>query len=387
MDGSILFTENLKSLRYGTRRIINQGGQWSGKTVNILAALATLCAEETPSGTESPVTTVTAQSFPHLKGGALRDFETFVYPEFKSAIKQYHKTDHLFTFNSGMMLEFKSYENEMAARGSKRKRLFVNEANTFDYLVFFQLDSRSEQTIIDYNPSARFWAHEKLIGQPLNETIYSDHRHNPFLTEAKHKEIESYTGELFKVYSRGLTGNVTGVIFPHWEMIDDEDFPSEKDLDIPFIFSIDFGYTVDPTCIIKQILIGETLFVKELSYTPGLTPYEIMAILKANGFKDGETPLYCEHDKDMIRDIRKHGATYAGFATKGPGSIKAGIALLNRWKVKYTCSSWNLHRDRSVYVYEIDKDTGKQTNIPVDRDNHCFDAIRYGAYTRYLKNY
>lgn len=387
MDGSILYTRNLELMRMGTRRIVNQGGQWSGKTVNILAALATLCAEETPSGTEPIVTTVTAQSFPHLKGGALRDFETFVYPEFKSSIKQYHKTDHLFTFHSGMALEFKSFENEMAARGSKRKRLFVNEANTFDYMVWFQLDSRAEQSIIDYNPSARFWSHEKIIGQPGTELIISDHRHNPFLTEAKHKEIEGYTGELFKVYSRGLTGNVTGVIFPNWEMIDDDDFPKESETAEPFTFSIDFGYTVDPTCIIKQVLIGDTLYVKELSYAPGLSPLEIMLIMRANGYVDGVNPFFCEWDKDMIRDLRHHGASYAMPATKGPGSIKAGIALLNRWKVKYTCSSQNLHRERSVYVYEVDKVTQLPTNMPIDRHNHCFDAIRYGAYTRYLKTY
>lgn len=310
----------------------------------------------------------------------------YVYPSLKGLIKKYHKTDHLFTFKSGAMIEFKTYEDEMAARGSKRKRLFINELNSLKEGVYFQLDSRSEQTIVDYNPSARFYCHDSIIGQPGTELLISDHRHNPFLTIEKHREIEAYTGERFRVYSRGLTGNIQGVVFPNWQIIDDLDFPKESELDIPFVFSIDFGYTNDPTAIIKQVLIGKTLFVKEIAYETGLPAINIMQILKANGFKSGFTPLYCEHDKDMIRDLRKHGATYADFATKGPGSIKAGIQLLNQYDVRYTCSSRNIHRERPLYIYETTKD-GILTNEPEDKHNHTFDAIRYGAYTRYLKNH
>ena len=269
----------------------------------------------------------------------------------------------------------------MSARGQKRKRLFINEANSFDRMVYFQLDSRSEQSIIDYNPSIRFWAHEEVIGQPGNVIFISDHRHNPFLTEAKHREIESIKDpELWKVYARGLTGNVTGVIFPNWEMIDDEDFPTNQD----WIWSVDFGYTNDPTCIIKQCKIANTIFVKELAYETGLPALSIQQILKANGYDDKTMPLYCEHDPDMIKQLRKLGVQ-AFPARKGQGSINAGIELLKQFNVKYTASSRNLHRERSKYIWEVEKDTGRVTNIPVDNNNHTFDAIRYGAYTKYLR--
>lgn len=372
-----IYTETLEALRAGQRRVIHQGGQYSGKTVNILGVLATLAAED-----DGGITTVTSMSFPHLKGGALRDFENYVQPFFKDAIRQYHKTDHLYTFRKGHIIEFKVFENEANARGNKRQRLFINEANTFNPLTFFQLDSRSDQTIIDYNPSVRFWAHEDLIGQPGNLQLISDHRHNPFLTPAKHAEIEGIKDpELWKVYARGITGNVKGVIFPDWQMIEDELFPKDSDYD--FVFSVDFGYTNDPTAIIKQVKIGNTLFVKELSYEPGLSPISQMNILMANGY-DTHMPVYCDHDPDGIKALRKLGAT-AMPARKGQGSINAGIELLKGYNVKYTASSQNLHRERSKYIWETDKKTGKVTNIPVDHNNHCFDAIRYGAYTRYLK--
>jgi len=399
MQASVIFTDTLKALRYGARRVIHQGGQNSGKTVNILGVLATLASEE-----DGGVTTVTGVSFPHLKGGALRDFEMFVYPTFKNAIKQYHRTDRIFTFKSGSIIEFKVFETEQDARGAKRKRLFVNEANKYDWLKFFQLDSRSEQSILDYNPSIRFWAHENLIGEPGNHTLISNHLHNPFISEDKHLEIENLgewirdkygnyildgngkripkrgNEELWKVYARGLTGNVTGLIFPDWVKIDDNDFIDDNDC----VFGIDFGYTNDPTTIIKMYKIGESLFVKELCYEPGLPARSICNILKANGWRE-TSPVYCEHDPDMIRQIRMTGITNAFPARKGQGSINAGIEALNQVKVFYTASSRNMDEERKKYIWEEDKE-GKITNIPVDNNNHTFDATRYGYYSHYLKH-
>lgn len=379
MQASIILTETLRDLRYGVRRIRHQGGQYSGKTVNILGALTIIGSEDTDGG----VTTVTSMSFPHLKGGALRDFEMYVYPHFKSVIQKYHKTDHLFTLKSGHMIEFKVFDNEFAARGQKRKRLFINEANKFDYMTYWQLDSRSEQTIIDYNPTIRFWAHEKLENDGETKFYISDHRHNPFLTEAKHREIEGIKDpELFKVYARGVTGNVTGVIFPNWEIIDDADFPKDKDED--WIYSIDFGYTNDPTAIVKICKIGNNLFIKELAYETGLSPKSIRQILVGNGYKES-MPLYCEHDPEMVRLLRNLGVQ-AFLARKGQGSINAGIELINTYDVKYSSSSKNLHRERGMYIWSTEKDTGRMTNIPVDSNNHLMDAIRYGIFTKYLRN-
>lgn len=382
----------------------------SGKTCGILPALATMAAEDGPG-----VTTITSHSMPHLKGGALRDFEMYVYPDFKKAIAKYHRTDHLFTFRGGHIIEFKVFETEFSARGARRKRLFVNEANKFNYMTYWQLDYRSEQTIIDYNPTIRFWAHDKLENDGETKTYISDHRHNPFLSEQKHKEIESIctfmydaygnqvfhtegekkgqpvvlkgSYELWKVYARGLTGNVSGVIFPNWQVIDDADFPKDKDHD--WIFSIDFGYTNDPTAIVKICKIANTLFIKELAYEPGMPPIKINQILVANGYKPS-MPLYCEHDPDMVRLLRNLGVQ-ALLARKGQGSVNAGIELINTFDVKYPASSRNLHTERCLYIWEVDETVivdgkPKCTNIPVDRNNHLMDASRYGIFTKYLRN-
>ena len=70
---------------------------------------------------------------------------------------------------------------------------------------------------------------------------------------------------------------------------------------------------------------------------------------------------------------------------KGQGSIQNGILLCNQFDIKYTSSSRNMKREQGLYVYEEDKVTGRQTNVPVDRNNHSFDAARYAIYSKYFR--
>jgi len=361
------------------RRIIHQGGQYSGKTVNIIIALCCHAIYNTSRrlGYKSEVITITAESMPSLKGGALRDFEDFCLPYLNQFILQYNRSDRVITFKSGSKMEFKSFDMERKGRGAKRTRLFVNEANSFDYMTFFQLDSRTDiQTIVDYNPTVQFWVHDELIGQPGNQLFISDHRHNPFLTEEKHAQIEGIKDEqLWRVYARGKTGNIVGTIYPNWKVI--EEMPVEENV----FWGLDFGYTNDPTALVKCVRIGENIFIHECCYTAGLTPSQLLSILKANGYNDDQV-VYCEHDPDIISQLSELGII-AIRARKGPGSINAGILKVKEYNVFYTYTSKNIKLELNRYVWTLDKHTGKPTNAPIDNYNHLMDAVRMAVYTRY----
>lgn len=314
-------------------------------------------------------------SFPHLRAGAMRDFDRYVLPEFAPSIKQYRKSDHVIIWNSGAVLEFRTYETEFDARGPKRQILFVNEANTFDYMTWWQLDSRSDLSIIDYNPTIRFWAHEKVIEEKGSCLRISDHRHNPFLTNEKHSEIENIKDkELWKVYARGLTGNVKGVIYPDWVMTD------EIHWEDPF-FAIDFGFTNDPTAIVKLEKIHEKIFVEEIAYRTGsMTAKRIKDCLDANGYDDNSI-VYCEHEPNMIKQMKLLGIR-AVAAKKGAGSLNAGIEKMKEYEVYYIGK--NIKSEREKYIWEVNE-LGDPTNKPVDAFNHALDAIRYGVYSHFYR--
>lgn len=368
--------------------VINQGGTDSGKTYALIQLLFTF-ATTTPPPAVDPIITVVGESVPNLKAGAYRVAKDILNGTYglKAFVKAVNETDRTFTFKSGWVMEFRSYTDEQSAKQGKRQYLFVNEANGIPYAVFWQLAKRTRiRTFIDYNPSAPFWSHENLIGTTRNnndlsadvELIISDHRHNPFLTERDHERTENILSpELWKVYARGLTGNLSGLVFPNWTRIPDDQYPKDTD----FWGGLDFGYTNDPTAGVKIAAIGNNIFLHELCYEPGISSLETKEIFFANGFTE-ETAVYCENDRDQVKELRTVGVL-ALLARKGPGSVKGGIKKLNEFNIYYTASSLNLHKERQKYMYHKDPIAGKFTNEPIDQFNHLMDAIRYGVYTKF----
>lgn len=366
--------------------VINQGGTSSSKTFSLVQLLYLKAISE-----PGIVVTVTGESIPNLKKGAYRDAQIIygIYPTLSQYIKFWNQSERTILFKNGSLIEFISNQDEQSAKNGKRDYLFVNEANGIPYPIFFQMAIRTRRQIyIDYNPTAPFWTHDKLIGtsettNDLSATIrliISDHRHNTFLSEDEHRKIEGIKDkELWRVYARGLTGNLQGLIYTNWKMIPDEQFP----VGAPIFGGLDFGYTNDPTAGVKIARVGESIFIQEICYESGIPPIQLKELFRANGFTES-TPIYCEHDPDIITQMRRL-SMMALPAQKGQGSIKAGIFKLQEFQVFYTASSRNIDEERKRYMWIVDPDTGKPTNEATDSWNHLMDAIRYGVYTHYFK--
>ena len=217
-EASVLFKRNY----YSTAHIvINQGGTSSGKTYAIEQALFCLACNG-----RKLVITVVGQDIPNLKAGALRDAlkHLFFVGGFQGprVVKSYNKTDRIFEFYNGSVMEFKSYENWQDAKSGKRDYLFINEANGVAWNIYMELALRTRKRIfIDYNPNAAFWVHDNLIGREGVQLIISDHRHNPFLSTQTKEKIESMKKddlEFWKVYARGITGKVMGLVLSNWHL-------------------------------------------------------------------------------------------------------------------------------------------------------------------------
>lgn len=383
--------------------VVNQGGTDSSKTVTILQILSTIATTTSPPSDDDPVITILAESIPNIKKGAWRKFQQILEtPGFRSYIKNPDSLgERVVHFTTGWVMEFISVVDEQSAKQGKRQYLYVNEANGVSWPIFWQMAKRTRvRTFVDYNPSAPFWVHDKLLsGMPEKESsvminhtrnndlsatvrrIISDHRHNCFLSDKEHAKTEGIKDPNFhKVYARGLTGNLQGLVYPDWRIIPDEEFPWDND---KFFGGIDFGYTNDPTAAVIMAKVGENIFVHELCYDNEFTEKQIAAIYKASKF--GESPLYCEHDFDMIRALRKQKIR-AISARKGPNTIKPGIKKVKDYNIFYTASSKNIDFERKRYMWMQDPVSGKFMNEPIDQDNHLMDAIRYGIFTHFYRN-
>jgi phage terminase large subunit len=367
---SVLFKENYNS---NASVVINQGGTSSGKTYAIEQVLFCIACEN-----ENQVITVVGQDIPNLKSGALRDALS-IYSSSQaihSMIKNYYKTDRLFEFHNGSCIEFKSYENGQDAKSGKRDYLFVNEANGIGWEIYNELAMRTRKKIfIDFNPNAAFWVHDNLMGRSGVQVIISDHRHNPFLLENTRDKIEALKTidfEAWRVYARGLTGKIAGLVFNNWDVCDH--IPKNARL---IAAGLDFGFTNDETgCVLVYRENGE-LWIDEAFYETELTNQDINSRLLVSKITKSTEIIADSAEPKSIEELRRLGWRITG-AKKGSDSVNNSIDILRRYKINITRSSVNLRKELGRYKWKTDR-SGKPVNAPVDTWNHLIDPIRYVA--------
>jgi phage terminase large subunit len=369
-EASVLFKRNYASTAH---IVINQGGTSSGKTYAIEQVLFCLACEK-----DKQVITVVGQDIPNLKAGALRDALTIYNKSshLKKLVKNFNKTDRIFEFYNGSLIEFKSYGSAQDAKSGKRDYLFINEANGIEWNIYAELALRTRTKIfLDYNPNTEFWVHDNLIGKPGVELIISDHRHNPFLEEgmgAKIEKVKDEDPERWKVYARGLTGRITGLVFNNWFICDA--IPHDATL---IAVGLDFGFTNDQTGCIEVYQQNGELWIDELFYETGLTNKDIANKLTAAGVKKSTEIIADSAEPKSIEELNRLG-WYVKGAKKGADSINNSIDILKRYKWNITRRSVNLNKELSQYKWKVDR-SGKPLNQPVDTWNHLIDPLRYVA--------
>lgn len=368
-ETSALFLENLAAVE---DTIVNQGGTFSTKTYSVLQVFYHLCVRN-----PKIVCTVVGQDIPNLKAGALRDAQNIIAasPELRKTITSYNKSERIYEFINGSIMEFKSYSDAQDAKSGKRDYLFINEANGISYPIYEELALRTRRKVyIDYNPNAEFWVHEKLIGKPGVKLLISDHRCNPFLSQSMRDKIEGLKDkdiELWKVYARGLTGKIEGLVFHNWIV---GNVTSTKEP----IYGLDFGYN-DPACLVEIFVDGTEIQTRELFYESGMTTGDIIKRLDILGI-DKRKYIYADSaNPDKIEEIHRAGYNVHP-QYKPKNSVIDGITKLKDYRILIDQESVCMRKEFGAYKWKVDKN-GKSLDEPVDFMNHSIDPLRAAIFT------
>lgn len=133
----------------------------------------------------------------------------------------------------------------------------------------------------------------------------------------------------------------------------------------------DYGFSIDPTAIIRCGISDKDLYFDEVCYKTGMLTSEIIKEDKKYDLDVMSEPA----DPRLISEISLGGVNiYA--VEKGPGSINAGIDFMQGYRIHVTKHSFNLLKEFRKYVWAKDKD-GNYINEPIDAWNHGIDACRY----------
>ncbi len=359
-----------KILALKKRIKIIQGGTSAGKTFGILPILIDKAAKK--GGLEI---SVVAESIPHLRRGALRDFLKVMKWTNRFVDERYNKSLLKYEFANGSFIEFFSADDSKKLRGGRRNILYINECNQISFESFLEMSIRTkDEVFLDYNPTAEFWVQTELEEQEDAEKIILTYKDNEALDvgivdqiekNIKKAETSNYWKSWVDVYVKGLMGKLEGIVFTNWKQIDT--IPKEARL---VGIGMDFGYTNDPTSCIEIYKHNEKRILNEIVYQTGMLNSDIAKKLPK------DVPVYADSaEPKSIADIQRYGITIKG-VTKGRDSINYGIDVMQRENYLVTSNSTNLIKELRSYCWDTDK-TGKRLNKPIDNYNHAIDAVRY----------
>lgn len=365
-------TTAVNKLKKLTKRVRGvPGGTSAGKTYGILPL-------EIDYAIKNPLTetSIVSESIPHLRRGAVKDFENIMRQTNRWIEGAFNKSLLKYTFSNGSYIEFFSADQPDRLRGARRHRLFVNECNNINFDAYQQMAIRTRDVIwLDFNPTSEFWYHTELKGDDDFEEIILTYKDNEALSDSIVREIEKarekakhsdYWANWWQVYGLGMTGILQGVVFTNYKIINN--IPEEARL---LGIGLDFGYTNDPTAIIEVYQYNGKRILNEIGYRTELVNSDIANLLPNNDvmvFADSAEPK-------SIEEIRRKGINIKG-ASKGRDSIMYGIDIMQRQEYLVTERSINLIKELRNYSWDTDK-TGKKLNKPIDSYNHAIDAIRY----------
>ena len=351
-----------------------QGGTSAGKTWAILPILINIAASEPKSEIS-----VTAESIPHLKRGAMKDFIKIMELTGRWFANRWNASDFKYTFANGSVIEFFSTDSDAKLRGARRDYLYMNEANNQSFNAYNELVARTKKGVwLDWNPTNEFWFHEHLINDSDVDYItltYMDNEACPesavnFINKAKEKaKTSDYWANWYKVYGLGMVGNLQGMIFEFNQV---DKIPNEAEF---ISYAIDWGFTNDPTALIEAYRFNGELYINELIYSTGLTNSDIITRLKELNINKTHSIVADSAEPKSIEDLKRAGYNIKG-AEKGKDSVMNSIVTLKDYKLNVTKQSTNLIKELRGYVWERDKE-GKTLNCPIDFNNHAIDALRY----------
>jgi phage terminase large subunit len=359
-------TAQIKIAKLNKRIRIVRGGTSASKTFSIIPFLINYAIQNS-----KVEISVVAETIPHLRRGALRDFLKIMDMTGMYRDAQFNKSNLTYIFNNGSFIEFFSADNPSKLRGARRDVLFINECNNVTFESYYQLAIRTRKFIyLDYNPVSEFWVDTEVMQDKDSELVTLTYKDNEALDKSIVQEIEKardkaetskYWANWWRVYGLGLTGTLEGVVFPDIEIVDIVPDPLTCQY-----HGLDFGWN-DETAIVSRYKYKDGYLLHQRYYKGNTLTARLAEVLRTlepkNIIADREAKQTIM-DLKMTHSINKIQA----YTTAGKDGKQSSIDKMKSSKIYVTATSLELIEDFRGYRLLDGEYVGR---------HHGIDAARY----------
>lgn len=369
LKSTIIFQKNHQALQGPERFIVNEGGSRSSKTYSLCQLVIVYCLQN-----KGKVVSIIRKTFPALRATVLRDFTEILKDLGIYSLEAHNKSEQIYTFPNGSMVEFFSVDDEQKIRGRKRDIAWCNEANELYFDDFTQLNMRTEHKLIfDYNPSDNSsWLYEL----PPEDTVLirSTYKDNPFLPQSIRNQIEDLkrTDEaLYQIYALGQKAVSKSNIYSNWTFMTHR--PARF---TSYVYGLDFGYN-HPTALMRVYWHERDIFIEPVIYESYLTTTMLIEKMRQLNIEKEVTILADYARPEIIAEMVNSGYDVIN-ANK---VVKKGIDYVKTFGV-YCMDNKEIKREYDNYKWK--KIGDHITDEPVKLFDDAMDAVRYAV--TYIKD-
>ena len=222
-------------------------------------------------------------------------------------------------------------------------------------------------------------------GSIVIQANFSD---NPLLPDELREEMEydkrRDPDKYVHVWEGGYQQRSESRVFHNWKV---EEFETPKDARL--LFGSDWGFSVDPTTLIRGFIgtfdhgvaipdpEGRTLFLDYEAVKVGCPIDQTPALFDT--VPDSKLwPIRADSARpETIDYMQRHGYSKLVKATKGKGSVVEGVEFIKSYDVVIHPRCKHAEKEFIHYSYKVDKKTDEVLPVLEDDNNHIIDAVRY----------
>lgn len=222
--------------------------------------------------------------------------------------------------------------------------------------------------------------------------VQANWQDNPWFPEVLRKEMEwdrrRDPDKYAHIWGGGYERNSEARVFRNWR---EEEF--ETPSDARFYFGADWGFSVDPSVLVRCYIRGRTLFIDAEAYAVGCEIDHTPALFAGDDDRKpprwqnpqgrkgiaGATrwPITADSARpETISYMQRRGFRVQP-AKKGAGSVEEGIEFLKSYDIVVHPRCRHTIDELTNYCFKTDKLTGEVLPVLEDKKNHVIDAVRY----------